>query len=93
MTITKSAVYTGKAITPAVKVTCGKRTLTAGKDYRVAYSSNKDFGKAKVVIMGIGNYSGTQTKYFDITAAVGKIYANGNYKYKITNASLNGKER
>lgn len=91
VTITKSAVYTGKAITPAVKVTCGKRTLTAGKDYRVAYSSNKDFGKAKVVIMGIGNYSGTQTKYFDITAAVGKIYANGNYKYKITNASLNGK--
>ena len=91
VTITKSAVYTGKAITPAVKVTCGKRTLTAGKNYRVAYSSNKDFGKAKVVIMGIGNYSGTQTKYFDITAAVGKIYANGNYKYKITNASLNGK--
>lgn len=91
VTITKSAVYTGKAITPAVKVTCGKRTLTAGKDYRVAYSSNKDFGKAKVVITGIGNYSGTQTKYFDITAAVGKIYANGNYKYKITNASLNGK--
>lgn len=91
VTITKSAVYTGKAITPAVKVTCGKRTLTAGKDYRVAYSSNKDFGKAKVVIIGIGNYSGTQTKYFDITAAVGKIYANGNYKYKITNASLNGK--
>ena len=91
VTITKSAVYTGKAITPAVKVTSGKRTLTAGKDYRVAYSSNKDFGKAKVVIMGIGNYSGTQTKYFDITAAVGKIYANGNYKYKITNASLNGK--
>ena len=91
VTITKSAVYTGKAITPAVKVTSGKRTLTAGKDYRVAYSSNKDFGKAKVVITGIGNYSGTQTKYFDITAAVGKIYANGNYKYKITNASLNGK--
>ena len=49
------------------------------------------FSQAKVVIMGIGNYSGTQTKYFDITAAVGKIYANGNYKYKITNASLNGK--
>lgn len=91
VTITKSAVYTGKAITPAVKVTSGKRTLTAGKDYRVAYSSNKDFGKAKVVITGIGNYSGSKTQYFDITAAVGKTYTNGNYRYKITNASLNGK--
>lgn len=91
VTITKSAIYTGKEITPAVKVTYGKRTLAVGRDYRIFYSSNKDFGKAKVVITGIGNYSGSKTQYFDITAAVGKTYTNGNYRYKITNASLNGK--
>ena len=91
VTITKSAIYTGKEITPAVKVTYGKRTLAVGRDYRISYSSNKDFGKAKVVITGIGNYSGSKTQYFDITAAVGKTYTNGNYRYKITNASLNGK--
>lgn len=91
VTITKSAIYTGKEITPAVKVTYGKRTFAVGRDYRISYSSNKDFGKAKVVITGIGNYSGSKTQYFDITAAVGKTYTNGNYRYKITNASLNGK--
>lgn len=91
VTIKKSAIYTGKEITPAVKVTYGKRTLAVGRDYRISYSSNKDFGKAKVVITGIGNYSGSKTQYFDITAAVGKTYTNGNYRYRITNASLNGK--
>ena len=91
VTITKSAIYTGKEITPAVKVTYGKITLAVGRDYRISYSSNKDFGKAKVVITGIGNYSGSKTQYFDITAAVGKTYTNGNYRYRITNASLNGK--
>lgn len=91
VTITKSAIYTGKEITPVVKVTYGKRTLAVGRDYRISYSSNKDFGKANVVITGIGNYSGSKTQYFDITAAVGKTYTNGNYRYKITNASLNGK--
>ena len=50
--------YTGKAITPAVTVTDGVKTLVKGKDYIVSYSDNVEIGTATVVVTGIGDYEG-----------------------------------
>ncbi len=83
--------YTGKNITPAVKVTYGKETLVKDKDYTVSYSNNKNIGTAKVTITGKGIYEKSVTKNFTITVKKNKVYTVGSYKYKITNAKTNGK--
>ncbi len=62
--------YTGSAITPAVTVKDGTKTLVNGTDYTVAYSNNTNVGAATVTITGKGNYTGTNTATFNIVAAV-----------------------
>lgn len=62
-------VYTSKAITPAVVVTVGNKTLEEGKDYTVSYSDNIKGGEATVTVTGINDYSGTIEKNFKITQA------------------------
>lgn len=68
-----AVIYNGAEQTPAVVVTYNGKTLELAKDYSVAYSDNINVTttakKAKVVITGKGNYSGTVTKSFDITPA------------------------
>ena len=54
--------YTGKEIKPTV--TCDG--LTEGTDFTVSYKDNINAGTAKVIITGIGNYSGTYTLEFTI---------------------------
>ena len=61
--------YTGSAFTPAVTVTLNGTTLTAGTDYTVAYTNNIEVGTATVTVTGKGNYTGTATANFTITAA------------------------
>lgn len=62
--------YTGKTVKQSnIKVKIGNKTLKSGTDYKVTYSNNKKVGKAKVKITGIGNYSGTITKTFQIIPA------------------------
>lgn len=61
--------YTGKAITiPAdqLKVYFGQTLLTAGTDYTVKYSDNKNAGTATITVKGKGNYDGSQTVNFII---------------------------
>ena len=59
--------YTGKAIKPTVIVKDSKnKTLKNGKDYTVAYISNKNPGKAVVKVTFKGNYSGTKLLNFAI---------------------------
>lgn len=61
--------YTGKAITiPAdqLKVYFGQTLLTAGIDYTVKYSDNKNAGTATITVKGKGNYDGSQTVNFII---------------------------
>ena len=58
--------YNGKARKPAVKVTVGKKTLTKGTDYTVAYSGNTRVGIATVTITGKGKYKDTVTATFQI---------------------------
>ena len=60
--------YTGTAIEPDITVTCGTKTLVRNTDYTVQYSDNTNVGTATVTVTGIGNYSGTGSKTFQITA-------------------------
>ncbi len=64
-----SFVYDGKAKTPAVTVTYSGTTLQAGKDYNAAFTNNVNVGTATVTISGIGNYKGSVSNTFTITAA------------------------
>ena len=60
--------YTGSAIQPTVTVKNGSTTLVNGTDYSVSYSSNTNVGTATVTATGKGNYTGTISKTFTITA-------------------------
>ena len=70
-----SFTYTGSAIKPAVTVRhpgMNNKTLTEGVDYTVTYSDNVNKGTAKVLLKGIGVYSGSgegMELRFKITAA------------------------
>lgn len=66
-------VYTSEAITPAVTVKVGDKTLVAGEDYEVTYTDNVKGGEATAIITGINNYSGTLEKNFNITRAAQAI--------------------
>lgn len=65
--------YTGKAITPTLTVTNGTTRMTVNKDYTVTYSANKKPGKAKAVIKGTGNYTGSKTVYFYVVPAKAQL--------------------
>ncbi|MBD5452124.1 MAG: hypothetical protein HDR25_05745 [Lachnospiraceae bacterium] len=64
----ESLVYTGKAVTPQIKVTdnINGAELIAGTDYKLSYVDNKTAGSARVVIKGKGVYKGEVTKTFTI---------------------------
>lgn len=51
---------------PAVKV--GGRTLKNGTDFTVSYKNNTEPGTATLSVTGKGNYSGSVSKTFKITA-------------------------
>lgn len=66
-------IYSGKALRPKVGVDCwfengseDSSILKSGRDYKVKYTSNKNVGKAKVTVTGIGNYSGSISFNFTI---------------------------
>lgn len=63
-----SLVYTGKAVTPQIKVIdkVNGAELVLGKDYKVSYTDNKTAGTARIVIKGKGDYKGETTTAFDI---------------------------
>ncbi|MBU5456209.1 MBG domain-containing protein [Oscillibacter sp. MSJ-31] len=78
-----SLTYNGTAQTPDVTVKDGDKPLVSGTDYTAAYSNNTNAGTAKVVITGMGNYSGSVEKTFTIAKkeitvsgiiAVGRAY-------------------
>lgn len=58
--------YTGKELTPEVKVTVSGKILEQDKDYEVSYRNNVEKGTAQVLINGIGNYVGEIVKTFEI---------------------------
>ena len=60
--------YTGSALTPALTVTDGSKTLVKDTDYSVSYSNNINVGTATVTITGKGNYTGSKKATFKIKA-------------------------
>lgn len=61
-------VYTGSAIKPVPAVKVGGRTLKNGTDFTVSYKNNTEPGTATLKVTGKGNYSGSVSKTFKITA-------------------------
>lgn len=61
--------YTGKAITPTVKVTYNGKILLKNKDYTLSYKNNKNVGTASIIITGKGSYTETKTVTFKIVKA------------------------
>ncbi len=61
--------YTGEALTPAVTVKDGEKTLVLDTDYTVAYKNNTETGEATVTVTGSGNYTGSVSKTFTIAMA------------------------
>lgn len=57
--------YTGKRITPNVKVFCNNIVISKNQ-YEVTYSNNINVGVGKIVVKGKGKYKGTLTKTFII---------------------------
>ena len=61
--------YTGSAINQTVTVKLGSKTLTLNTDYTVSITNNTNAGTATVKITGKGNYTGTKSGTFTISAA------------------------
>ena len=62
----KSRTWTGKALTQKPVVKLGSRKLRAGTDYTISYRSNKNVGRATMIIRGKGRYTGTIKRTFII---------------------------
>ena len=67
-------IYTGNPIKPTPLVTASMpnssvATLVNNTDYTYSYSNNTNAGTGKVIVTGIGNYTGTKSKTFNITKA------------------------
>lgn len=82
--------YNGNAFKPGVTVKKGSAVLKNGTHYTVAYSGNVNIGTATAIVTGKGNYTGTVRKSYTITTAVGRVYTVGAFKYRVTNANVNG---
>lgn len=61
-------VYTGEELRP-IYLKDGDKILEEGVDYTITYENNVNVGTATATITGIGNYMGTQTDTFGISAA------------------------
>lgn len=64
----KKIYYTGTAQTPRVSITYKKAGLVEGRDYQISYSSNTNKGKGYITLTGLGNFNGTKTLKFTISA-------------------------
>ena len=62
-----SVPYSGKEIQPDVAVAMDSYTLAKDVDYTVEYQNNLNVGIGIVVIKGIGNFTGRNICWFDIT--------------------------
>ena len=63
---TATQYFRGTRIKPVVTVKNGSETLKSGTDYKAVYSNNLSVGTATVTIIGIGKYTGSVTKTYDI---------------------------
>ena len=75
-TVTVSnATYTGKALSPAVKVVLDGKTLVKGTDYKVSYTNNVKAGKGTATVSAISGsgFCGSKSATFTIAKAAQKL--------------------
>lgn len=65
--------YSGNEIKPMVSLYDSNYILVEGIDYRVSYADCVNAGKAKVIVKGLNDYSGSRTVYYNINKAAQKI--------------------
>ena len=63
-----SQTYTGNVISPLPTITYNNKTLKKDTDYTLSYSNNINAGTATITITGKGNFAGTTSKTFSISA-------------------------
>ena len=63
-----SQTYTGNVISPLPTITYNNKTLKKDTDYTLSYSNNTNDGTATITITGKGNFTGTTSKTFSISA-------------------------
>ena len=63
----ETAVYTGEPLVPEITILRDGVALQAGKDYLVSCENNTNVGTVTIMITGIGSYTGTVEKTFEIT--------------------------
>lgn len=69
LTLSQSSfVYDGTEKKPSVVLKVANKTLIENKDYTVEYIKNKEIGLASVKVTGIGDYTGSLSKGFEITS-------------------------
>ena len=71
--------YYGKAVVPEMALENNGTALVKDKDYTVTFKNNDSVGTATAVINGIGNYSGTIEKTFQIKLPIGDIDMSENH--------------
>lgn len=83
ITSEKSKVYTGKELVPSIQVYDGTQLLEEDKDYQISTSAKLiNSGNYTITITGIGNYTGTVQKTFEILQYSDEIKIEGvNPKY------------
>ncbi|MCI8513680.1 MAG: hypothetical protein HFI93_03485 [Lachnospiraceae bacterium] len=64
----ESAVYNGTDIEPEVTVRMGSVLLVKGTDYTVSYADNREVGTGRVIVTGMGSYTGRVEKTFEISS-------------------------
>lgn len=84
---TTNYIYDGTEKKPSVSVQDGSVMLVDGKDYSITYSNNIDAGTATVTITGMGDYTGTISKNYKISA---KSISEATVTLETTNYSYDG---
>ena len=62
--------HTGSEVTPDVTLKCGDTILQKNTNYTISYASNIEIGTAKVMITGMGFFTGEITVPFEIGVAI-----------------------
>lgn len=66
ITAVKDVAYDWKAATQSPVIKDGSKTLKDGTDYSLSYQNNSNLGRATLIITGMGKYTGTVNKTFNI---------------------------
>lgn len=87
---TTSYTYTGSEIEPVASVIVDEVELVENESYTIAYSDNINVGTATITINGMGDYTGTVTANFTITA---RSISDATITLSQTSYTYNGSER